>query len=709
MTLSALSAKTATYLEPDEVKQIERAYSFAEAAHEGQTRQSGDPYITHPLAVAHILADMRMDHECLEAALLHDVIEDTPVTKQQIADEFSPTVAELVDGVSKMEAPLSTSREHRQAENFLKLSMAMTRDIRVVLVKMADRLHNMRTLSVLSPAKKRRIAKETLDIYAPIAQRLGINNFRIEFEDLGFMAMYPMRHYLMRKALEKARKNRKHYVDEIQLLLEKRLARSEIDATVIGREKHLWSIYRKMKNKHKSFKEIMDVFAFRIITHSLDDCYRVLGIVHNVFKPVAGEFKDYIAIPKSNGYQSLHTDVIGTHGVPIEVQIRTSEMDTVADKGIAAHWLYKHGEDRLQRSHQSANRWIKTLVELQQQSGSSMEYIEHVKSDLFPDEIYVFTPKGQIIELPRNATAVDFAYAVHTDVGNSCVACEINGQMHYPISQPLQSGQKVRIVTIRDSQPNPSWLNFVVTGKARSAIHHFLKNQQHDQSVDLGRNLLDKALQRYGTGYYSLKKSQIKHLINSTSASSLEQILQEIGLGTRVAFAVANILVPEEQRPEIVSETAHPAIVVDTGDGLNIQFAKCCSPMPGEEIGGHISPGRGLIVHLTTCRNLDEIRHNPERYMPLRWSDNPMGEFQVSLRMEVEQESDLISSVAATVTKHEASLSEIRMVEKDGMSCQIFMTIGVLDRLHLANLMRSLKKIPTCKHLTRIKNSGANR
>ena len=518
--LSVLTDKLSNYLDSDQVKKVERAYRFAEQCHSGQMRQSGDPYITHPLAVANILADMRLDHESLMAALLHDVIEDTGVSKGQISRRFGRIVADLVDGVSKLSGIEFETKAQLQAESFQKMTLAMSKDIRVVLVKLADRLHNMRTLGVLAPEKRRRIARETLEIYAPIAQRLGINDVRIEFEDLGFANMYPLRHRRLREAMKAARKNRNEIVTEIHQAIEIRLEKEHFTAEVQSREKHLWSIYQKMRVKRKSFRDIMDVFAFRLIVDSVDDCYRTLGIMHDIFKPVAGEFKDYIAIPKANGYQSLHTVLVGMHGVLIEVQIRSREMDKMANYGIAAHWEYKTGNDNTEASQRRATVWVQGLLDMQKQAGDSQEFLEHVKTDLFTDEIYVFTPKGRIVELPSGATPIDFAYSVHTDLGDSCIACRIDGELT-PLSEQLESGQKIEIISTKGAQPNPNWLNFVVTAKARSSIRHFLKNQQHDESVDLGKRLLDQALANYDTRYNQLKKSQIKRLLKENRRAYL--------------------------------------------------------------------------------------------------------------------------------------------------------------------------------------------
>ena len=702
--LSVLTEKLSNYLEQKEVKKIERAYRYADQCHSGQLRQSGDPYITHPLAVANILADMRLDHESLMAALLHDVIEDTGVTKGQISRRVGRTVADLVDGVSKLSEIEFETKAQLQAESFQKMTLAMSKDIRVVLVKLADRLHNMRTLGVLPPEKRRRIARETLDIYAPIAQRLGINDVRIEFEDLGFATMYPLRHRRLREALKAASKNRKEIISEIHQAIEVRLEKESFPAIVKGREKHLWSIYKKMRNKHKSFRDIMDVFAFRLIVDSVDDCYRTLGIMHNIFKPVPGEFKDYIAIPKSNGYQSLHSVLVGMHGVLIEVQIRTQEMETMANYGIAAHWEYKSNDSNIDASQRRATRWVQGLLEMQQQAGDSLEFLEHVKTDLFPDEIYVFTPKGRIIELPSGATPIDFAYSVHTDLGNSCIACRVDSELT-PLSEQLQSGQKIEIISTQGAQPNPNWLNFVVTAKARSAIRHFLKNQQHDESVNLGKRLLDKALANYGTAYNKLRKSQIKRLLKETSAPTFEYVLQQIGLGNQVPFAVANILVPPSKRT-IAEDKRKPSlpVVVDTSESLILHYARCCHPIPGDPILGHVSPGKGLVIHLESCHNLKEIRNHPEKCMPLSWSQVVEGEFPVEIKVEITPERGFIAALASRITDQDATIENISTTEKDAFTSIVDVVMTVRNRVHLADIIRRLRSLAPVRRVYRVKN-----
>lgn len=698
-----LSDKLSEYLEPAQVRKVLRAYKYARKGHDGQYRQSGEEYISHPVAVANILADMHMDHESLVAALLHDLIEDTGVTKNQLFWRFGRTVSTLVDGVSKLSEIEFSSKAEQQAENFLKMTLAMAKDIRVVLVKLADRLHNMRTLGVLKPEKRRRIARETLDIYAPIAQRLGMNDIRIEFEDLGFKALYPLRHRRITEALKATRGHRTEVVAEIQGVLEDQLDKHHIETTVTGREKHLWSIYQKMKTKKRSFKNITDVFAFRIVVDNVDQCYRVLGVIHNIYKPILGEFKDYIAIPKSNGYQSLHTVLVGMHGIPIEVQIRTGEMDDLANYGIASHWLYKAGLDHAEGNQTRTNRWVKGLLEIQQQAGNSLEFIENVRTDLFPDEVYVFTPTGVIVELPAGAIPVDFAYAVHTQIGDTCVACEINGELS-PLTQALESGQRVRIITAPGAQPNPSWLNFIRTAKARSAIRHFLRNQQHEESVDLGKQLLDSELSRFGSGYKKIRKSQIKLLLKETGAITFESVLQQIGLGNRVAYAVACVLIPEKKRKLSSPKNPDSPIVIDGADRLIISYARCCHPIPGDPILGHLSPGRGLVVHLDSCNNLAGIRGNAERCMPLSWSATVQGEFPVELKLEILSDRGIIATLAARITDQEATIDQISVDERDKHTSVVKLIIGARDRIHLANIMRRIRGLKAVQSIQRVKN-----
>ncbi len=693
-----------SYLSESDLRRVERAYRYAEESHMGQMRQTGDMYITHPLAVANILADMHMDPEGLIAAMLHDVLEDTGVTKGQISRRFGRTVADLVDGVSKLNEIEFASKAEQQAESFQKMTLAMSRDIRVLLVKLADRLHNMRTLGTLAPDKRRRVARETMEIYAPIAQRLGINHIRLELEELSFAAMYPLRHRRLREATEAARQNRKAFVFEIRQSIENRLQREALNAVVKGREKHLWSIYLKMREKKKAFRDIMDVFAFRLVVESVDDCYRALGMMHSIFKPVPGEFKDYIAIPKANGYQSVHTVLVGMHGVLIEVQIRTAEMETIANYGIAAHGEYKAGNTREEGSQRRASRWIQGLLAMQKQAGDSLEFLEHVKADLFPDEVYVFTPRGEIVELPAGATAIDFAYSVHTGLGNSCIACRVDGQLT-SLSESLQSGQKIEIISAEGAQPNPNWLSFVATAKARSAIRHYLKQQEHHESVTLGKRLLDQALGKFGTSYRQLKKSEIKRILTSSGASTFEYILHQIGLGNRVPLAVANLIVPLDQTPQSLQQRA-PTLPLEVGaqKGSLLQYARCCHPIPGDPILGHLSPGKGVVVHLESCRNLSELRSQPEKCTPMTWSSRVHGQFPVELKVEITPERGFIAVLASRITEKDATIEKVSTLDKDAYTSVVDLVIAVRDRIHLADILRRVRGLPAVRRVSRVRN-----
>jgi len=700
--IDELSQRLTSYLDADQIDLVRRAYLFAAEAHDGQYRQSGEPYVTHPLAAANILADMHMDHHCLMGALLHDVIEDTPVSKPILEKKFGPIVAGLVDGVSKLNKMevRGDTQEEIQAENFLKMTLAMSRDIRVILVKLADRLHNMRTLGVLRPEKRRRIARETLEIYAPIAQRLGINDMRIEFEDRGFQALYPMRAKRLGAALEQARGRRKDLVVEIQEAIEVRLEIEDFSADVQGREKHLYSIYKKMRYKNLSFKDIMDVFAFRITVETVDQCYRALGIVHNLFKPVAGSFKDYIAIPKANGYQSLHSVLVGMHGVPIEVQIRTKAMDDMASFGIAAHWFYKDsGGKTTQGISTRASEWVKRLLEMQQQAGNPLEFIEHVKTDLFPDEVYVFTPKGKIIELPTGSTVVDYAYALHTDIGNSTVGCKINNQM-CPLSQKLESGQVVEVLRANRALPHPGWLDFVVTAKARSAIRHSLKHRRHEESVSLGRRLLNRSLSELGLSVDDVAQERVQKLLVEGGHESFDDILQQIGLGDRVPYAVAKLLLDPEQASRL-SKNLNSPIVIDSSEGQVVNFGGCCHPIPGDIIVGHLSSGRGLVVHREECPNIAEIRNNPEVCMPISWAPEVNGEFQVELWIEVEMFRGVVAQLAARISADNIGIDNISIEERGATISVIKLMLRVNNRVHLANVMRRIRLEPYVKKLRR--------
>ncbi|MDT8398778.1 MAG: bifunctional GTP diphosphokinase/guanosine-3',5'-bis pyrophosphate 3'-pyrophosphohydrolase [Pseudomonadales bacterium] len=700
-TIDSLATNLSTYLEAPQVELIRRAYYYAEQAHDGQFRMSGDPYVTHPLEVADILFEMHMDHQSLMAAMLHDVIEDTGITKLAIKSQFGETVANLVDGVSKLNKMDFTTHAEAQAENFQKMALAMAKDIRVILVKLADRMHNMRTLDALSADKRRRIARETLDIYAPIANRLGMNSIRVEFEERGFATLYPMRARRIDAAVKNVRGNRKEIVSQVQTALVSLLAREELPGRVIGREKHLYGIYTKMRLKRKSFREITDVFAFRIVTTEVDTCYRILGAVHSLYKPVPGRFKDYIAIPKVNGYQSLHTTLFGIHGVPIEIQIRTEEMEAMANNGIAAHWLYKSSDDGSNQSHIRARQWVKGLLEMQKQAGNSLEFIEHVKTDLFPDEIYVFTPKGTILELPAGSTPVDFAYAVHTDVGNSCVACRINRRLA-PLSEPLQSGQTIEIIA-SGNQPNPAWLGFVVTGKARSNIRHFLKNQRRSEAITLGRRLLNKTLNSFGHHLSNIPKEQVGGLLEQTNFEVLDDLLEDIGLGNRMAYIVARRLIPGEDGEEPSKEHDLP-LTIRGAEGMVMNFAKCCHPIPGDLIVGHVSSGKGMSVHMENCKNVAEIRNDPRKYIALRWDPGVDGEFTVELRVELENQRGIIATLANAITSSEANIEKISTVDRDAKLSIVNLTLAVRNRIHLARVMKRVRVIKSVSKVTRNRN-----
>ncbi|MEP4486301.1 MAG: bifunctional GTP diphosphokinase/guanosine-3',5'-bis pyrophosphate 3'-pyrophosphohydrolase [Halioglobus sp.] len=703
-TIDALDSTLRSYLNPEQSNQVRRAYFFAEQAHYGQLRRSGEPYVTHPLAVAGILADMHMDHQSLMAAMLHDVIEDTGIDKSAIGGQFGTTVADLVDGVSKLTQMEFGSLEEKQAENFQKMALAMARDIRVILVKLADRLHNMRTLGVLHAEKARRIARETLDIYAPIAMRLGMNTVRMEFEDLGFSALYPMRARRIDAARRAARGNRKELVDKIRHQIETTLDQEGHDVEVIGREKHLYSIYKKMKSKRKSFSEIMDLYAFRIIVDSVDTCYRVLGCIHSLYKPVPGEFKDYIAIPKANGYQSLHTVLMGMHGVPIEIQIRTREMEEMANNGIAAHWLYKSDSQTANGSHARAREWVQGLLEMQQRAGNSLEFIESVKIDLFPDEIYMFTPKGRILELPRGATAVDFAYAVHTDVGNSCVACRINRRLA-PLSEPLQSGQTVEILTAPGARPNPSWFNYAITAKARTNIRHFLKHQTREDSITLGRRLLDKSLMGLDSNLNELPQQKLQDYLQQHNYPELDDLLEDVARGNRLPNITSQqLLETVDPEHEANGDSSAQPVAIRGTEGFMVSYAKCCHPIPGDPIQGYLSSEKGMVVHRERCKNLGDISENPERLVPLRWDDEVEGEYSAELRIEVENRRGMIAVIATRIHSMGVNIEKISTKDKDYQFTYVDLEMLVENRKHLAHIMRRLRAIESVRRVARVRN-----
>ncbi|WP_136248403.1 RelA/SpoT family protein [Halomonas borealis] len=708
-TIDDLADRLGGYLPPDEIQQVKRAFYYAEQAHDGQRRRSGEPYVTHPLAVANILANMHMDHQSLMAAMLHDVIEDTGVSKPALAEQFGEAVAELVDGVSKLTQITFEDKAVAQAENFQKMVMAMSRDIRVIIVKLADRLHNMRTLGALRPEKKRRIARETLEIYARIANRLGINTIRVELEDLSFQAIHPMRAERIKRAVASARGHRRSAIRQVQDSLQNSLDEEGLAGSVMGRQKHLLSIYKKMRDQKKSFAEIMDVFGFRIVTDDVDSCYRLLGMVHNLYKPVPGRFKDYIAIPKANGYQSLHTTLFGSGGMPIEVQIRTREMEAMANNGIAAHWLYKAGQTDhpiAEGSHARARSWIKGLLEMQRHAGDSLEFIEHVKNDLFPDDIYVFTPKGDIMELPQGATVIDFAYSVHTDIGNRCIACRIDRHLA-PLSSRLQSGQTLEIITAPGARPNLAWLNVVVTAKARSAIRHALKHQQQDEAIQLGRRLLNKSLAEFESSLEELPDGSLATLLAELDVKNEDSLLESIGLGTRVAYVAARRLVAlqhGERLPATELQPPQEPIMISGAEGMVIKFARCCHPLPGDPVIGHLTVGKGIVVHRTECRNLAELKSDPDKRFALEWSETSGEDFPVPLRLELESRRGLVAELASLITDADANIERIGIEERDARLSIVNLTLSVRNRVHLARIIKRLRNLSHVGKITRLDN-----
>ena len=698
-TIASLT-KRISYLTPEQIADVRRAYAYAQNAHKDQWRRTGHAYITHPTAVAQILAEMRMDHQTLMAALLHDVIEDSAANKSTLRDEFGSAVAEIVDGVSKL-TKIFSSRAEAQAENFQKMALAMAKDIRVIMVKMADRLHNMRTIGVMSAQQRKRIARETLEFYAPIANRLGINTIKMELEELGFKALYPLRADRIERAVTRARGNRKELMEEIASTMTAALNRDGIDAKVISREKHAYSIYRKMKTQHKSFTEIMDVFGFRIVVDRVDACYRTLGVVHNLFSPVAGRFKDYIAIPKANGYQSLHTSLFGMHGVPIEVQIRTKQMEAVAETGIAGHWLYKSGESDFEPSQRRARQWAQDLLELQRQAGNPLEFIESLKLDLFPDEVYVFTPKGEIMELPSGACPIDFAYMVHTDIGNGCVACRIDRNLA-PLSQQLQSGQSVEIITSSDARVNPDWLTFVVTSRARSAIRVALKNQQSGESIALGRKLLNRALGNANMSINDLDFRRLRKVFTDMGVRKLNDLLTAIGNGELMAYVAAQkLLAADNPDYEAVTVEGGGPVSIRGGEGLVIHYGRCCGPVPGDQIVGHMTPGKGFVVHIETCANISEIRRRAAReIIPARWETVTEGEFRTTLVINVNRRKGILAEVAAEVSAADAGVENISVEERNAEISTLAIVITVKNRSHLARVMRRLRNVQVVINLS---------
>ena len=706
--ISDLCDLIAHYMDQEQVKEVYQAYLFGAQAHEGQIRVSGEPYIYHPIAVARILAEMHMDVKSIVASILHDVLEDTPATRKLIEREFGKDVAHLVDGVSKLTHIKFKNKIEQQAENIQKVLLAMAKDIRVIMIKLADRLHNMRTLGALKPEKRRRIAQETLDIYIPIANRLGIYIIRHELQDLVFKAIHPVRYQVLQHAVNKASGHRKELIEKINQALASRLVEMSIEAQIVSRKKHLFSVYNKMRDKNLPFKQILDVYAFRVLVDSVDDCYRVLGIVHNLFKPIPGRFKDYIAIPKSNGYQSLHTALYGPHGIPMEIQVRTDEMDKFAESGIAAHWLYKSPDETgAIAAHARARDWLTGILEMQQSAGDSLEFLENVKVDLFHDEIYVYTPDGDIMKLPRNATPVDFAYAVHTDIGNRCVAAKLDHSF-VPLNTPLYSGQTVEIITSPDSRPNAAWLNYVVTAKARSNIRNYLKNMQTDEAMSQGRRLLERCLKPLGMRLDDVKKKRMKTVLKEYGFNDISELLEDVGMGNRPPSLVVKRLVPERisdgESEEAREMKSRSPLAISGTEGMVVSYGRCCYPIPGDHIVAKLNKGRGIVVHREGCKNIEasKKRKRSDKFIDVQWADDASGEFSCEIKLEIENKLGLLARTATVISDSGADIENVYMEDRDGFSMNILYLIKVSDRKHLAKLIRRLHRTANVMRVWRL-------
>ncbi len=699
---AVLFREAADYLRPEDVTQLESAYQFSNSAHHGQFRLTGDPYISHPVAVSKILLQWRLDAQALTAALLHDVMEDTSVTKDEIEGKYGKTVAELVDGVSKLDKFQFESQEHEQAENFRKMLLAMGRDVRVILIKLADRLHNMRTLKAMQPHKRARIARETMEIYAPIANRLGLNMLYQELQDLSLQNLYPNRYQVLMKALTRARGNRREVVGKILEAIRKNLRDHNIDAVVSGREKTLYSIYKKMLEKTLSFAEVYDIYGFRVIVNDNAACYLALGALHQLYNPIPGKFKDYIAIPKDNGYQSLHTTLFGPFSTPIEVQIRTQEMHRIAEAGVASHWMYKDSGASLSDLQTKTHRWMQSLLEMHSQSGNAAEFLEHLKVDLFPDEVYVFTPKGQIMSMPHGATCVDFAYAVHTDIGNRCVAAKVNHEL-VPLRTELSSGDRVEIVTAAHAKPNPAWLNFVVTSKARSSIRHIMKTMQYEESAKLGERLLSQALVALKSAPDRISDEQWAQLLKSSGAKSREQVLADLGLGKQLAVVVARRLLSIGDQDGATRQPG--SLVIHGSEGMALQFAKCCHPIPGDPIIGYLRKGHGLVIHTHDCPVARRARADPDKWIDVEWAPDSKKMFTVSLRVLASEGRGVLAKIAAEIAKTDSNIESVSLEPFDSSAyAEINFTVLVANRPHLARVMRSLRKLPEVVRVIRLKS-----
>jgi RelA/SpoT family (p)ppGpp synthetase len=686
------------YLSPEQRTKVERAFEFGAAAHRGQTRASGQPYISHPVAVASIVAELRLDVESICAALLHDVIEDTPMNAAQIRKEFGDDVANIVEGVSKLDQLSFTSRGEAQVESFRKMMLAMVEDIRVILVKLSDRLHNMRTLEALRAEKRVRIAKETLEIYAPIANRLGINWMKVELEELGFRHAYPFRARVIDNTLRRAQGNQRQILKRISDRLRKNMREAGIKGSIQGRKKHLYSIYRKMLRKKLPLSEIVDVYGFRIIVDTVDTCYRTLGIVHQLYKPMPGRFKDYVAIPRVNGYQSLHTTLFGPNGIPIEFQIRTAEMHRVAERGVAAHWNYKAVDSAVVSPQVRAREWLSAISDMQT-TGNSEEFMENVKVDLFPDKVYVFTPKGEILRLPRGSTCVDFAYAVHTDVGNRCVSAKVDRRLT-PLRTPLKNGQTVRIITSRRAHPNPTWVNFVVTAKARHSIRQYLKNLRRDEAIELGRRLLVQALRAQGTSLRRISRNRMTELLREFDLKKQVDLYEQLGLGERLAPVIAQLLLQDEDSRENKQQKPSKITIAGT-EGLVVSYGRCCHPIPGDEIMGYLSSGRGVVIHRNVCGNLQQFSKQPGKWIAVDWEPDIDREFSVELRVEMSNRPGSLAEVALQIAEAGSNIEQVSVSEDDEEFAEMIFSILVRDRVHLAKVLRGIRIMPNVKRVAR--------
>jgi GTP pyrophosphokinase len=692
-----------SYLKPEDLTQLRSAYQFSEAAHDGQFRRSGEPYISHPVAVASILAQWHLDSQALTAALLHDVMEDTTVTKGELVERFGKLVAELVDGVSKLDKIEFESQEQAQAENFRKMFLAMARDVRVILIKLADRLHNMRTLDAMHPKKRARIARETIEIYAPIANRLGLNGLYMELQELAFQNLYPNRYRVLKRAVEVQRGNRKEVVEKILDAIVQRLDDAGIEAQVGGREKNLYSIYKKMQEKNLSFSKVLDIYGFRVVVKDTPACYLALGALHQLYKPIPGKFKDYIAIPKANGYQSLHTTLFGPFGSPIEIQVRTAEMHRIAEAGVASHWLYKSTDASLSELQRKTHQWLQSVLEMQSESADSVEFLEHLKVDLFPDETYVFTPKGKIMALPHGATCVDFAYAVHTDIGNRCVAAKVNHEL-VPLRIELKNGDRVEIITAAHAKPNPAWLNFVITAKARHHIRHFLKTMQYEESAQLGERLLAQALSALGDTAKHARDGDWERVLKETGAKSKQEVLADIGLGKVLAIVVARKLLPSAHADASRALVSPGPVVIRGSEGMALQFAKCCHPIPGDPIIGFIKKGRGMIIHTHDCPVIGRMKREPEKWLEVEWAPETRKLFSVNIKLLVSNEQGVLAKVAAEISQNDSNIENVSVEPGDSPAySNIHFTLQVYNRLHLAQMMRGLRRLHEVIRITRLK------